>query len=222
MAGRPNGARAVGAERVRCVCVGIGTRSRALITAAFVFDADPKQVKYCHCEDCQRLHGTWTLTSTLMSVVGPALTQGAPYQMAAIFDKTSVRLDSSPDWLGFLSAHGEVHPLSDTPTPLPRKTSCRACGSPLFDEGRNMCIAFPPTFEFVRSKKELEKAAESNGEDASHGKGAEGGKQVGLPEAFWPKCHIFYERRVLDIKDGLVKWRGLNDRSELMEEDERP
>lgn len=161
------------------------------------------------------------LLSSLSSLC-MTLSPGAPCQMAAVFDKPSVRLDSTPEWLGFLSAHGEVHPLSSTPTPLPRKTSCRACGSPLFDEGRNMCIAFPPTFEFARSKKELEKFQESNGKEASHGKGEEGGKQIGLPQAFRPKCHIFYERRVVDVKDGLVKWRGLNDRSELMGEEERP
>lgn len=200
---------------------------RVLMVAAFVFDCDPKQVKYCHCEDCQRLHGEspphlHPFASYLPQQSRSELIPGAPFQMAAIFDKPSVRLDSSPEWLGFLSAHGEVHPLSDTPTPLPRKTSCRACGSPLFDEGRNMCIAFPPTFEFARSLKELEKAGKSNGEEASHGQGEEGGKQVGLPPAFAPRCHIFYERRVMDIKDGLVKWRGLNEKSELMGEEERP
>lgn len=24
---------------------------------AFVYDSDPLQAKFCHCEDCQRLHG---------------------------------------------------------------------------------------------------------------------------------------------------------------------
>lgn len=85
-----------------------------------------------------------------------------------------------------------------------------------------MCLAFPPTFEFARTKKELEDFAKSKGDESSHGKGEEGGKQIGLPPAFQPTCHIFYERRTLDIKDGLVKWRGLNDRSELMTEEERP
>jgi len=120
------------------------------------------------------------------------------------------------------SAHGEVHPLSKTPTPLPRKTSCRACGSPLFDEGRNMCIAFPPTFEFARTKKELDQYNESNGKEMPHGKGEGGGKQMGLPPAFVPKMHIFYERRLVDIHDGLVKWRGMNDKSEKMGEEDRP
>lgn len=85
-----------------------------------------------------------------------------------------------------------------------------------------MCIAFPPTFEFARTKKELDKYKESDGEDKPHGQGKEGGKQIGLPPAFIPNCHIFYERRLVDVKDGLTKWRGMNDDSEKMREDERP
>jgi len=180
---------------------------------AFVYDSDPLQVKFCHCEDCQRLHG-------------------APFQHAAIFKKDNVRLDGDPKWLGFLSAHGEVHPLSGTPTPLPRKTSCRACGSPMFDEGRNMVMAFPPAFEFARNQSELEKAhADSddqkgtNGEGGDDhgvtGKGARSQKVVGLPDVFKAQCHIFYERRVMDIRDGLPKWRKHKD-TELMGEEERP
>ncbi len=85
-----------------------------------------------------------------------------------------------------------------------------------------MCIAFPPTFEFARSPKEMEKFKKSDGKEAPHGKGEEGGKKLGLPDAFIPNCHIFYERRLVDVKDGLIKWRGINDDSEKMEEDERP
>lgn len=140
----------------------------------------------------------------------------------ARFLKVSHAISLSIDEQLTSSAHGEVHPLSDTPTPLPRKTSCRACGSPLFDEGRNMCIAFPPTFEFARTKKELDQYNKSSGKETPHGKGEEGGKQIGLPPAFVPKMHIFYERRLVDVHDGLVKWRGMNDDSDKMKEDERP
>ncbi|KAK8865767.1 hypothetical protein IAR55_000914 [Kwoniella newhampshirensis] len=148
---------------------------------AFVYDEDPLQVKICHCEDCQRLHG-------------------APFQQAAVFHKKNVRLDSTPEYISFLSAHGEVHPISPTPSPLPRKISCRACGSPLMDEGRNMVMAFPPCFEFARGGGE---------------------KKIGLPDAFKPQSHIFYERRLFDIKDGLVKWRGHKEESEKMGEEEK-
>jgi hypothetical protein len=50
---------------------------------AFVYSADPLQAKFCHCEDCQRLHG-------------------APFQHAAVFEKDKVRLDSDTEWIGFL------------------------------------------------------------------------------------------------------------------------
>lgn len=162
---------------------------------AFVFNSDPLQTKMCHCEDCQRLHG-------------------APCQHVSVFKKEAVRLDSSPKYLGFLSAHGEVHPLSDTPTPLPHKISCRACGSPLMDQGRNMIMAFPPCFEFARTHKEADAGKEGGGKDEKR----KGGKK-GLPEVFKPQCHIFYERRVIDFADGTTKWRGLDhDKSEKMGE----
>ncbi|WVR05787.1 hypothetical protein IAU60_002812 [Kwoniella sp. DSM 27419] len=158
---------------------------------AFAYDADPLQAKMCHCEDCQRLHG-------------------APAQLAAVFKKDNVRLDSGHEWIGFMSAHGEVHPLSATPSPLPRKISCRACGSPLMDEGRNMIMAFPPAFEWTRTHKEVKKQ-KGEGEHNEPGKG-----EVGMPKVFQPQCHIFYERRVVDVKDGLPKWRGHKEESEQM------
>ncbi|WWC66462.1 uncharacterized protein I206_100364 [Kwoniella pini CBS 10737] len=185
---------------------------------AFVYNEDPSNSKICHCEDCQRLHG-------------------APYQHSVIFHKKNVRLDSDadPKWIGFLSAHGQVHPLSSTPTPLPRKVSCRACGSPLMDEGRNMIMAFPPSFEWTRTHKEVKQAKEddknkdnddnnnekkgSHGSEGDSGKGAR--KQQGFPSELRAQCHIFYERRCVDVKDGLPKWRGHKEQSELMGEDEK-
>ncbi|WVQ71028.1 hypothetical protein IAR50_000553 [Cryptococcus sp. DSM 104548] len=141
---------------------------------AFVYDRDPLQVKICHCTGCQRLHG-------------------APFQQAAIFPKDAVRLDTSPDHVRFLSASADFHPLSSSPTPIPRKISCGSCGTPFMDEGRNMVLAFPPTFEFAR------------------GKGAKG-----VPEVFHPGCHIFYGQRVMDCPDGLDKWRAHKEESEKM------
>ncbi|WVQ62308.1 uncharacterized protein L199_000447 [Kwoniella botswanensis] len=174
---------------------------------AFVYNDDPAGSKICHCEDCQRLHG-------------------APYQHSCIFHKKNVRLDSDADskWIGFLSAHGEVHPLSSTPTPLPRKISCRACGSPLMDEGRNMIMAFPPAFEWTRTHKEVKQSKEQNkdgnhGEEGDSGKGAR--KVQGFPSELKADCHIFYERRCVDVKDGLPKWRGHKEKSDLMKDDEK-
>lgn len=32
------------------------------------------------------------------------------------------------------------------------------------------------------------------------------------------RCHMFYEKRVVDIKDGLPKWSGMQDKSDLIED----
>ncbi len=65
---------------------------------------------------------------------------------------------------------------------LPCKVSCRDCGAHLADEGRNMWLGFPPLFDF--------------------------GTPPQVPEAFKPRCHIFYAARVFDMDDGLPKWSG--------------
>lgn len=31
-------------------------------------------------------------------------------------------------------------------------------------------------------------------------------------------CHIFYEKRMMDIEDGLPKWSGMNDKSDLLDD----
>jgi len=38
-------------------------------------------------------------------------------------------------------------------------------------------------------------------------------------EAFKPECHMFYPQRVVDIKDGLPKFKGLQNESPLVDED---
>ncbi len=38
-------------------------------------------------------------------------------------------------------------------------------------------------------------------------------------EAFKASCHMFYGRRVVDIRDGLPKWEGLDDKSRRLDED---
>lgn len=32
------------------------------------------------------------------------------------------------------------------------------------------------------------------------------------------RCHMFYDQRVVDVKDGTPKWTGLDDKSELIED----
>ena len=88
-----------------------------------------------------------------------------------------------------------------------------------------MVMAFPPSFEFARTESEMDKFhkhTKGKQDDHSHGKGEEGGKKVGLPDALRPGCHIFYERRVLDCPDGLDKWRRHKEESEKMGDTQRP
>lgn len=61
------------------------------------------------------------------------------------------------------------------------------------DEGRNMILLFPTLIEGINTKE---------------------GK-----EAFKPKMHMFYSQRVVDVRDGLPKWEGMNDDSPLLDEE---
>ncbi|TGO70651.1 hypothetical protein BELL_0690g00050 [Botrytis elliptica] len=74
---------------------------------------------------------------------------------------------------------------------LPCKVSCAYCRTPIMDEGRNMILLFPSLIKF-KNQEEKEK--------------------------FNPTCHMFYSRRLVDIPDGLPKWTGLNDKSDLIED----
>ncbi|KAN0064705.1 hypothetical protein ACQY0O_002335 [Thecaphora frezii] len=133
----------------------------------FEYHGDPIDAKHCHCTQCQRLHG-------------------APFQWAALFHKTSVRLAAKCDplYLDFFSTQ-EGH--SDHSVPC--KISCRNCRSPMADEGRNMIMAYPSSFLF---------------------------KHAHVPAAFAPTAHIFYKERVLDLDDDVPKWSGHKGSSDLL------
>jgi len=76
---------------------------------------------------------------------------------------------------------------------LPCKVQCAYCRTPIMDEGRNMILLFPTLIEDINTDK---------------------GR-----EAFKPECHMFYPQRVVDIKDGLPKFKGLQNESPLVDED---
>lgn len=41
-------------------------------------------------------------------------------------------------------------------------------------------------------------------------------------EAFKPTCHMFYGSRVVDFTgDGIVKWKGLDNQSDLLDDDDK-
>ncbi|KAI2603707.1 Mss4-like protein [Hypoxylon sp. NC1633] len=91
----------------------------------------PLASKFCHCVDCQALHG-------------------APFQWAAIFEKDDVHFESGAEGLAFYHA-----PDRSTDHRLPCKVSCAYCHSPIMDEGRNMVLLFPGlvTFSDAAHKK---------------------------------------------------------------------
>ena len=91
---------------------------------AYEVRTDPVDAKFCHCRDCQTLHG-------------------APLQWAAIFHKQDVRFTAGVDRLRFFSSRHNRYERS-----LPCKVSCSLCGTPIADEGRNMWLAFPTLFDF--------------------------------------------------------------------------
>jgi len=86
---------------------------------------DPLDASYCHCRDCQRLHG-------------------APYQWAAIFHKDAVHFTKGAEKdLIFYNPHDKA-----TEYKLPCKISCARCHAPIADEGRKMMLMLPSHIEF--------------------------------------------------------------------------
>lgn len=76
---------------------------------------------------------------------------------------------------------------------LPCKVQCAYCRTPIMDEGRNMILLFPTLIDGINTPK---------------------GR-----EAFKAQCHMFYPQRVIDIKDGMPKFKGLADESPLVDEE---
>ncbi|KAL2206824.1 hypothetical protein CC79DRAFT_908010 [Sarocladium strictum] len=88
----------------------------------------PLKAKFCHCSDCQIIHG-------------------APFQWAAIVHKSDIAFIKGTDNLNFLNSG------TDKPThELPCKVRCSNCGSLLMDEGRNMCLLFPTVLRMDRAE----------------------------------------------------------------------
>ncbi|KAF9876871.1 hypothetical protein CkaCkLH20_05717 [Colletotrichum karsti] len=89
----------------------------------------PLASKFCHCRDCQKMHG-------------------APFQWAAIFHKEDIAFERGVDGLEFYKSSDKkaVHDL-------PCKVSCGHCGSRIMDEGRNMVLLFPGLLHFEEREK---------------------------------------------------------------------
>lgn len=145
----------------------------------FEVSGEPESVMYCHCESCQTIHGT-------------------PYQWAAVFHKDKVRITSSPETLRFYRSSPDIVDGDERVAyGLPCKISCRRCGAPICDEGRNMMMMMPTYLAFPR---------ENEGRGGGGGGGdAEEGRKI-VPLAFRAQHHMFYGKRVADMDDGLDKY----------------
>ncbi|KAG1887321.1 Mss4-like protein [Suillus subluteus] len=120
---------------------------------------------------------------------------GAPFQWAVIFPKTSVRiLENNGDALHCFSTT-----TKKTSHHVPCKVSCDICRAPLFDEGKRTVLAYPSGFKFPPDIH-----------PPSH--------YGGVPLEFQPSCHILYGQHIMEVCDGIPKWRGHKDNSEVMQE----
>ncbi|GAB1316964.1 hypothetical protein MFIFM68171_07174 [Madurella fahalii] len=101
------------------------------------------------------------------------------------------------DDINFTNGHhdlGWYDPTAKSTTHhLPCKVQCAYCRTPIMDEGRNMILLFPTLIEGINTPE---------------------GR-----EAFKAQCHMFYPQRVVDIKDGLPKFKGLADESARVDEE---
>ncbi|KAI0096009.1 Mss4-like protein [Nemania sp. FL0031] len=88
----------------------------------------PLAAKFCHCVDCQALHG-------------------APFQWAAIFHKEDLHFENGARDLAFYHA-----PTRNASYELPVKVSCAYCHSPIMDEGRRMALMFPGIIQFENAE----------------------------------------------------------------------
>lgn len=114
---------------------------------------------------------------------------GAPFQWAAIFHKEDINFTHGHHDLGWYDPTEKSQAHH-----LPCKVQCGFCRTPIMDEGRNMILLFPTLIEGINTP--------------------EGRK------AFKSKCHMFYPQRVVDfVGDGVPKFSGLEDASDLLDDD---
>ncbi|KAL7953199.1 Mss4-like protein [Trichoderma compactum] len=145
----------------------------------------PLASKYCHCGDCKVIHG-------------------APFQWAAIFQKSDVAFQKGAESLRFYNSG-----LQSPEHKLPCKVSCSHCGTLIMDEGRNMVLLFPTLLSFQNEAQKKNFAVQYV---ISWDFGLNTTSNIAC------MCHLFYPQRVVDLPDGKPKWAGLDNKSELVDE----
>ena len=71
-------------------------------------------------------------------------TLGAPFQWATIFHKSDLTFTKGVRGLEFYCSSHYTKEYE-----VPTKVSCSYCRTPIMDEGRNVCLLFPESIEFV-------------------------------------------------------------------------
>jgi hypothetical protein len=74
---------------------------------------------------------------------------GAPFQWAAIFQKSDVAFENGMNSLKFYNSSSQ-----ESAHNLPCKVSCLHCGTLIMDEGRNMALMFPTLLSLNDEDKE--------------------------------------------------------------------
>ncbi len=119
---------------------------------------EPLNTKFCHCRDCQIIHGMIVqnhLLSFFSSLprmcMGGRLhvpfidkSTGASFQHAAICAKESLAF--TKESIAFISCYSSSTGRTDYA--LPTKLRCSYCGTLILDEGRNMLLLFPSLIKF--------------------------------------------------------------------------
>ncbi|ODQ49987.1 hypothetical protein SAICODRAFT_85664 [Saitoella complicata NRRL Y-17804] len=95
----------------------------------FEIMGEPLDSSYCHCRDCQHMHG-------------------APYTHHAIFPKSAVHFTKgAKENLIFYNPHEKK-----TEYKVPCKVTCKSCHSRIADEGNNMMLMLPGLIDWKDGK----------------------------------------------------------------------
>ncbi|KAJ5562509.1 hypothetical protein N7461_001270 [Penicillium sp. DV-2018c] len=158
---------------------------------------DPKEfgeVKWrghCHCGRIEyHINREKPLMAKFCHCRGCQVLHGAPFQWCAVFHKEDLTFPKGAEDLVFYHSRDKT-----TEYKTPTKVACGYCRAPIMDEGNNVCLLFP---ELIN--------VEGSYDEEKHRK-----------EGFLPKCHIFYEQRLVDISDDLDKWSGMDGESEKLD-----
>jgi hypothetical protein len=86
------------------------------------------------------------------------------------------------------------------------------------DEGRNMCLLFPELIDVGPGPEDQRKRRETFEIKSVANRPWSLSHNIIFNGLNITRCHIFYGSRIVDIKDGKPKWSGLDEKSELLDD----